>query len=69
MSDEPLAREREPIERATKSAKVSTSSLSPKGSRQSPFVPKKEIDELYLNSPYYLVPDREVIRLAQNFWN
>ncbi len=24
------------------------------------FVPKKEIDELYLNSPYYLVPDGEV---------
>src|SRR5512133_3421023 len=23
------------------------------------FVPKKEIDELYLNSPYYLVPDGE----------
>jgi hypothetical protein len=23
-------------------------------------VPKKEIDELYLNSPYYLVPDGEV---------
>jgi DNA end-binding protein Ku len=24
------------------------------------FVPKKEIDELYLNSPYYLVPDGKV---------
>jgi DNA end-binding protein Ku len=24
------------------------------------FVPKKEIDELYLNTPYYLVPDGEV---------
>ena len=24
------------------------------------FVPKKEIDELYLNSPYYLLPDGEV---------
>ena len=24
------------------------------------FVPKKEIDELYLNSPYYLVPDGQV---------
>jgi len=24
------------------------------------FVPKNEIDELYLNSPYYLVPDGEV---------
>src|SRR5437667_104432 len=24
------------------------------------FVPKKEIDELFLNSPYYLVPDGEV---------
>src|SRR5262249_27067806 len=24
------------------------------------FVPKKEIDELYLNSPYYLAPDAEV---------
>src|SRR5262249_61438278 len=24
------------------------------------FGPKKEIDELYLNSPYYLVPDGEV---------
>jgi DNA end-binding protein Ku len=24
------------------------------------FVPKKEIDELYLNSPYYIVPDGEV---------
>ena len=24
------------------------------------FVPKKEIDELYLNNPYYLVPDGEV---------
>jgi len=24
------------------------------------FVPKKEIDELYLNSPYYLIPDGEV---------
>jgi DNA end-binding protein Ku len=24
------------------------------------FVPKKEIDELYLNSPYYVVPDGEV---------
>jgi non-homologous end joining protein Ku len=23
-------------------------------------VPKKEIDELYLNSPYYIVPDGEV---------
>jgi DNA end-binding protein Ku len=23
-------------------------------------VPKKEIDELYLNSPYYVVPDGEV---------
>jgi len=23
------------------------------------FVPKKEIDELYLNSPYYIVPDGE----------
>jgi DNA end-binding protein Ku len=28
------------------------------------FVPKKEIDELYLNSPYYLVPDGEVSRQA-----
>jgi DNA end-binding protein Ku len=28
------------------------------------FVPKKEIDELYLNSPYYLVPDGEVGQLA-----
>ena len=24
------------------------------------FVPKKEIDELYLNSPYFLVPDGEI---------
>jgi DNA end-binding protein Ku len=24
------------------------------------FVPKKEIDELYLNNPYYIVPDAEV---------
>src|SRR5262249_5489510 len=24
------------------------------------FVPKKEIDELYLSSPYYIVPDGEV---------
>jgi DNA end-binding protein Ku len=24
------------------------------------FVPKREIDELYLNSPYYIVPDGEV---------
>src|SRR5262249_56634052 len=24
------------------------------------FVPKKEIDDLYLNNPYYLVPDGEV---------
>jgi DNA end-binding protein Ku len=24
------------------------------------FVPKKEIDELYLNTPYYIVPDGEV---------
>src|SRR6476661_7487206 len=24
------------------------------------FVPRKEIDELYLNSPYYIVPDGEV---------
>jgi Ku70/Ku80 beta-barrel domain len=24
------------------------------------FVPKKEIDELYLNNPYYIVPDGEV---------
>jgi len=24
------------------------------------FVPKKEIDELYLNSPYYIIPDGEV---------
>jgi DNA end-binding protein Ku len=24
------------------------------------FVPKKEIDELFLNNPYYLVPDGEV---------
>jgi DNA end-binding protein Ku len=23
------------------------------------FVPKDEIDELYLNSPYYIVPDGE----------
>jgi DNA end-binding protein Ku len=28
------------------------------------FVPKKEIDELYLNSPYYIVPDGEVGREA-----
>jgi Ku protein len=28
--------------------------------RNDEFVPKKEIDELYLNSPYYLVPDGEV---------
>src|SRR5438874_4133671 len=28
------------------------------------FVAKKEIDELYLNSPYYLVPDGEVGRQA-----
>src|SRR5262249_53871639 len=24
------------------------------------FVPKREIDELYLNNPYYIVPDGEV---------
>jgi DNA end-binding protein Ku len=28
------------------------------------FVPKDEIDELYLNSPYYIVPDGEVGRQA-----
>src|ERR1700747_3275573 len=28
------------------------------------FVPKKEIDELYLNSPYYIVPDGEVAQQA-----
>src|ERR1700757_3098354 len=28
------------------------------------FVPKKEIDELYLNSPYYIVPDGEVCQQA-----
>jgi DNA end-binding protein Ku len=28
------------------------------------FVPKKEIDELYLNTPYYIVPDGEVGRQA-----
>jgi len=28
------------------------------------FVPKKEIDELYLNTPYYIVPDGEVGREA-----
>ena len=28
------------------------------------FVPKSSIDELYLNSPYYLVPDGEVGRQA-----
>src|SRR3989440_1120316 len=28
------------------------------------FVPKKEIDELYLNSPYYIAPDGEVGRQA-----
>jgi DNA end-binding protein Ku len=27
-------------------------------------VPKKEIDELYLNAPYYIVPDGEVGRQA-----
>jgi len=32
------------------------------------FVPKKEIDELYLNSPYYLVPDGEVVLLVQGFF-
>jgi DNA end-binding protein Ku len=28
------------------------------------FVPKKEVDELYLNTPYYIVPDGEVGRQA-----
>jgi DNA end-binding protein Ku len=28
------------------------------------FVPKQEIDELYLNSPYYLAPDGEVAQQA-----
>src|SRR5260370_25566703 len=28
------------------------------------FVPKKEIDELYLNNPYYIVPDGEVGKQA-----
>ena len=28
------------------------------------FVPKEEIDELYLNTPYYIVPDGEVGRQA-----
>jgi DNA end-binding protein Ku len=28
------------------------------------FVPKKEIDELYLNNPYYVVPDGEVAQQA-----
>ena len=28
------------------------------------FVPKKEIDELYINNPYYIVPDGEVGRQA-----
>src|SRR5499425_2730808 len=57
--------------RATKLAKRSISRSSPKSfeaiaieSKRTieidEFVPKKEIDELYLNSPYYLVPDGEV---------
>src|SRR5512140_2999805 len=28
------------------------------------FVPRKEIDELYINSPYYVVPDGEVAQQA-----
>src|SRR5499425_31215 len=57
--------------RATKLAKRSISRSSPKSfeaiaieSKRTieidEFVPKKEIDDLYLNSPYYLVPDGEV---------
>jgi non-homologous end joining protein Ku len=30
------------------------------------FVPRKEIDELYLNSPYYIVPDGEVGQQRKN---
>lgn len=36
------------------------SPVTRRGPRIDEFVPKKEIDELYLNSPYYLVPDGEV---------
>ncbi len=57
--------------RATKSARGNTSRSSPKSSKAiaieskrtieiDEFVPKKEIDELYLNSACYLVPDGEV---------
>src|SRR5215470_1058855 len=57
--------------RATKLAKRSISRSSPKSFEAiaieskrtieiNEFVPKKEIDKLYLNSPYYLVPDGEV---------
>src|SRR5262244_2621078 len=57
--------------RATKLAKRSISRSSPKSfeaiaieSKRTieidEFVPKKEIDELYLNSPYYIAPDGEV---------
>src|SRR5438046_827238 len=56
--------------RAMKWERGNTSRSSPKNSKIAieskrtieidEFVPKKEIDELYLNSPYYLVPDGEV---------
>ena len=57
--------------KATRSARASIWSSTPKNWKPSPlrasrvidideFVPKKEIDELYLNNPYYIVPDGEV---------
>ena len=56
--------------RAMKWERGNTSRSSPKNSKIAieskrtieidEFVPKKEIDELYLNSPYYLVPDGDV---------
>jgi DNA end-binding protein Ku len=67
--------------------KANTSRSSPKSLRPSPsragaqsrstkFVPKEEIDELYLNSPYFLAPDGDVgqqafavIRVAILAWS
>src|SRR5438552_14925896 len=56
--------------RAMKWERGNTSRSSPKNSKIAieskrtieidEFVPKKEIDEVYLNSPYYLIPDGDV---------
>jgi DNA end-binding protein Ku len=66
------ARSRTPTSsRATKSQRASTSKFLPEELEAveieskrvieiDEFVPKKEIDELYLENPYYIVPDGEV---------